>query len=160
MGLVAGVVPAAPRSLYLIVNITRPSRAYRSPTPPIPPTARPTRLCGNQRGGRLLQIVFGRNSIDGAGITMASSVHFGTNFNNAFWNGSRMTYGERDGNIFIDFTNSTDVIAHELTHGVTQYSLQLSYTGEAGGLNESLSDVFGSMFRQWSANQDVIRPTG
>ena len=57
--------------------------------------------------------VFGRNSIDDAGITMASSVHYGTNFNNAFWNGSRMTYGEPDGNIFIDFTNSTDVIAHE-----------------------------------------------
>jgi len=68
-----------------------------------------------------------------------------------------MTYGDGDNNIFIDFTTSTDVIAHELTHGVTQYSLQLSYTGQAGGLNESLSDVFGSMFRQWRANQDVTQ---
>jgi Zn-dependent metalloprotease len=99
--------------------------------------------------------LFGRNSIDNAGMTMASSVHYGVNFNNAFWNGSRMTYGDGDNNIFIDFTKSTDVIAHELTHGVTQHSLQLAYTNEAGGLNESVSDVFGSMFRQWRAGQNV-----
>ena len=101
------------------------------------------------------QSIFGRNSIDGQGMTLGSSVHYGQNYNNAFWNGSRMTYGDGDGNLFIDFTGSTDVIAHELTHGVTQYSLQLEYTNEAGGLNESLSDCFGSMFRQWRAKQDV-----
>ena len=101
------------------------------------------------------QTVFGRNSIDDAGMTMSSSVHYGQNFNNAFWNGSRMTYGDGDNNIFIDFTKSTDVIAHELTHGVTQHSLQLAYSNQAGGLNESVSDVFGSMFRQWRADQDV-----
>src|SRR3954454_10806175 len=99
--------------------------------------------------------VFGRNSIDNAGMTMSSSVHYGANYNNAFWNGSRMTYGDGDGNIFIDFTKSTDVIAHELTHGVTQFSLQLAYTNQAGGLNESVSDVFGSMFRQWRAGHDI-----
>lgn len=99
--------------------------------------------------------IFGRNSIDNAGMTMASSAHYGVGYNNAFWNGSRMTYGDGDNNIFIDFTKSTDVIAHELTHGVTQYSLQLAYTNQAGGLNESMSDVFGSMFRQWRAGQDV-----
>lgn len=101
------------------------------------------------------QAVFGRNSIDNAGMTMSSSVHYGVNFNNAFWNGSRMTYGDGDNNIFVDFTKSTDVIAHELTHGVTQYSLQLAYSNQAGGLNESMSDVFGSMFRQWRAGQNV-----
>jgi Zn-dependent metalloprotease len=99
--------------------------------------------------------VFGRNSIDNAGMTMSSSVHYGVAFNNAFWNGSRMTYGDGDDSIFIDFTRSTDVIAHELTHGVTQHSLQLAYTNQAGGLNESMSDVIGSMFRQWRAHQDV-----
>jgi Zn-dependent metalloprotease len=99
--------------------------------------------------------VFGRNSIDGAGMSMISSVHYGVNYNNAFWNGSQMTYGDGDGSIFSDFTKSNDVIGHELTHGVTQYSLQLNYTNEAGGLNESMSDCFGSMFRQWEANQDV-----
>lgn len=101
--------------------------------------------------------VFGRNSIDNAGMTLGSSVHYGVNYNNAFWNGMRMTYGDGDANIFIDFTKSNDVIGHELTHGVTQHSLQLGYTNEAGGLNESLSDVFGSMFRQWRANQTVTQ---
>jgi Zn-dependent metalloprotease len=99
--------------------------------------------------------VFGRNSIDGAGMTLISSIHYGSNYNNAFWNGSQMTYGDGDGSIFIDFTKGNDVIAHELTHGVTQHSLQLNYTNEAGGLNESMSDCFGSMFRQWEANQNV-----
>jgi Zn-dependent metalloprotease len=99
--------------------------------------------------------VFGRNSIDGAGMAMISSIHYGTDYNNAFWNGSQMTYGDGDGAIFVDFTNGNDVIGHELTHGVTQHSLQLNYTNEAGGLNESLSDCFGSMFRQWEAKQNV-----
>ncbi|MGB6350398.1 MAG: M4 family metallopeptidase [Pseudolabrys sp.] len=99
--------------------------------------------------------VFGRNSIDDAGMTLISSIHYGVRYNNAFWNGSQMTYGDGDGSIFVDFSKGNDVIGHELTHGVTQYSLQLGYTNEAGGLNESLSDCFGSMFRQWDANQNV-----
>jgi len=98
---------------------------------------------------------FGRNSIDNAGMTLVSSIHYGTNYNNAFWNGSQMTYGDGDGAIFVDFTKGDDVMAHELTHGVTQYTLQLNYTDEAGGLNESISDCLGSMFRQWTATQNV-----
>jgi Zn-dependent metalloprotease len=66
-----------------------------------------------------------------------------------------MIYGDGDGSIFVDFTRGNDVIGHELTHGVTQHSLQLAYSGDAGGLNESISDCFGSMFRQWEAKQDV-----
>ena len=99
--------------------------------------------------------VFKRNSIDNAGMTMMSSVHYGANFNNAMWNGSQMVYGDGDSKIFVDFTKGNDVIGHELTHGVTQHSLQLGYQGDAGGLNESLSDCFGSMFRQWEANEDA-----
>jgi Zn-dependent metalloprotease len=99
--------------------------------------------------------VFGRNSIDGAGMTLISSIHYGTKYNNAFWTGLQMTYGDGDGSIFVDFTKGNDVIGHELTHGVTQHSLQLNYTNEAGGLNESMSDCFGSMFRQWEAKQNV-----
>jgi Zn-dependent metalloprotease len=99
--------------------------------------------------------VFDRNSIDDHGMTMMSSIHYGSKFNNAMWTGTQMLYGDGDGNIFTDFTNGNDVIGHELTHGVTQQSLQLKYTDEAGGLNESLSDCFGSMFRQWESNQDV-----
>ncbi len=103
------------------------------------------------------QNVFGRNSVDNAGKTLMSSIHFSVKYNNAFWNGTQMTYGDGDGNIFIDFTKANDVIGHELTHGVTQFSAQLAYANEAGGLNESISDVFGSMFRQWRANQNVTQ---
>ena len=99
--------------------------------------------------------IFGRNSVDNAGMTLASSVHYSVKYNNAFWNGSQMTYGDGDGNIFVDFTRSSDVIGHELTHGVTQFTAGLAYANQPGGLNESISDVFGSMFRQWKAGQDV-----
>lgn len=101
------------------------------------------------------QQVFNRNSIDNAGMTILSSIHYGVKYNNAGWNGTEMLYGDGDGEIFVDFTGGNDVIGHELTHGVTQYTLQLAYVDEPGGLNESVSDVFGSMFRQWQANQDV-----
>jgi len=101
------------------------------------------------------QSLFGRNSVDNTGMTLMSSVHYGVRYNNAFWNGSQMTYGDGDGSVFVDFTQGNDVIGHELTHGVTQYTLGLVYANEPGGLNESISDVFGSMFRQWQAQQDV-----
>jgi Zn-dependent metalloprotease len=100
--------------------------------------------------------IFGRNSVDGRGMALVSSVHYDMNFDNAFWNGVQMVYGDGDGQYFLDFTKSNDVIAHEFTHGVTQHTIQLAYKkNEAGGLNESLSDVFGSMFRQWRAKQTV-----
>ena len=100
--------------------------------------------------------VFKRNSMDDHGITIMSSIHYGKNFNNAIWGGDQMAYGDGDGITFIDLTKGNDVIGHELTHGVTQYSLQLGLKkDEAGGLNESISDCFGSMFRQWEKKQDV-----
>jgi len=97
--------------------------------------------------------LFGRNSVDDAGKTLMSSVHFSVRYNNAFWNGTQMVYGDGDGDIFVDFTKASDVIGHELTHGVTQFSAQLEYSDEPGGLNESVSDVFGSMFKQWRRNE-------
>ncbi|MCD2511855.1 M4 family metallopeptidase [Comamonas endophytica] len=102
-----------------------------------------------------LREVFKRNSIDDAGMTLMSSVHYGKKYNNAMWNGLQMIYGDGDGELFLDFTLGTDVIGHELAHGITQYTLQLDYDDEAGGLNESMSDVFGSMFRQWRLKQDA-----
>jgi Zn-dependent metalloprotease len=105
------------------------------------------------RVAEFYRTIFKRNSVDNAGATLVSSVHFGRNYNNAMWNGTQMVYGDGDGKIFVDFTEGNDVIGHELTHGVTQYTLQLGYTDDAGGLNESLSDCFGSMFRQWEAQQ-------
>lgn len=124
-----------------------------------PKTSKDTSVarCVKETGSvaKFYQSAFGRNSIDNAGMTMMSSVHYGSNYNNAMWNGQQMVYGDGDNKIFVDFTKGNDVIGHELTHGVTQHSLQLAYTGDAGGLNESISDCFGSMFRQWEAGQDV-----
>ncbi len=102
-----------------------------------------------------LRKIFKRNSIDNAGMTLMSSVHYGKKYNNAMWNGLQMIYGDGDGELFVDFTLGLDVIAHELTHGVTQYALQLDYDEEPGGLNESMSDCFGAMFQQWRAQQDA-----
>lgn len=100
-------------------------------------------------------MVFGRNSIDGRGLTMVSSVHYSENgegFDNALWNGQQMIYGD-GGEIFGRMTQCLDVVAHELTHGVTQYSAGLPYEGQSGALNEHFSDVFGAATRQWYEKQ-------
>jgi Zn-dependent metalloprotease len=92
--------------------------------------------------------VFKRNSIDDQGMRLDSTVHYGNKYNNAFWNGSQMVYGDGDGDLFNRFTISIDVIGHELTHGVTQFSANLEYRNQPGALNESMSDVFGSLVKQ------------
>jgi Zn-dependent metalloprotease len=101
--------------------------------------------------------VLGRNSVDNRGMRLDSYVHYGTRFNNAFWDGGEMVYGDGDGKLFVGFTKAIDVIAHELTHGVTQFSTPggLDYVDQSGALNESISDVFGSIVKQWSLNQTV-----
>jgi Zn-dependent metalloprotease len=93
--------------------------------------------------------VFGRNSIDGNGLPVNASVHYDTRFDNAMWNGEQMVYGDGDGKLFNRFTIALDVIGHELTHGVTQYTAQLQYSGQTGALNEHLSDAFGIMVKQY-----------
>ena len=97
--------------------------------------------------------VFKRDSIDGSGMRLNAFVHRGVKYNNAFWDGQEMVFGDGDGVIFTDFTRSLDVIAHELAHGVTQFTANLSYHNQPGALNESVSDVFGSLVKQWSLNQ-------
>jgi Zn-dependent metalloprotease len=97
--------------------------------------------------------VFVRNSVDDRGLTLKSTVHFDVEYDNAFWNGRQMVYGDGDGTLFNRFTIALDVIAHELTHGVTQNEAQLVYRGQPGALNESISDVFGSLVKQWALNQ-------
>lgn len=92
--------------------------------------------------------VFDRNSVDARGMRLDSTVHYGQKYNNAFWNGNQMVYGDGDGELFNRFTISIDVIGHELTHGVTQNSAALIYKGQSGALNESMSDVFGSLIKQ------------
>ncbi|MFC8537277.1 M4 family metallopeptidase [Streptomyces sp. NPDC057249] len=101
----------------------------------------------------LLLTAYGRRSIDGHGLPLIGSVHYDEKYNNAFWDGEQMVFGDGDGEIFLDFTVALDVIAHELTHGVTQYTANLSYYGQSGALNESVSDVFGSLVKQYSLGQ-------
>jgi Zn-dependent metalloprotease len=93
--------------------------------------------------------VFNRKSIDNHGMRLDSTVHYGTRFDNAMWNGRQIVYGDGDGRIFNRFTASLDVIGHELTHGVTQHTAALGYSGQNGALNEHISDAFGIMVKQF-----------
>jgi Zn-dependent metalloprotease len=96
---------------------------------------------------------FSRNSIDDRGMRIDSTVHYGMAYENAFWNGRQMVYGDGDGVIFGPFTRALDVIAHELTHGITQHEAGLNYRGQSGALNESFSDVFGCLVIQYKKRQ-------
>jgi Zn-dependent metalloprotease len=99
------------------------------------------------------QQIFDRDSIDDGGMRLDGYVHRGVDYNNAFWDGHEMVFGDGDQRLFTDFTKSLDVIAHELTHGVTEHTAGLEYHNQSGALNESISDVFGSLVKQWSLNQ-------
>lgn len=100
---------------------------------------------------------FERCSIDAYGLPLDSVVHYGRNYDNAFWDGRQMVYGDGDGELFNRFTVSLDVIGHELTHGVTQSEAGLEYYEEPGALNESFSDVFGSLVKQRALNQTAAQ---
>lgn len=103
----------------------------------------------------LFQEAYDRNSLDDKGLAMLATVHYGKNYDNAFWNGSQMVFGDGDGEVFLGFTRSIDVIGHELAHGVTQYTSGLNYEGQSGALNESVSDVFGVLVKQRALGQDA-----
>jgi Zn-dependent metalloprotease len=98
--------------------------------------------------------IFQRNSLDNEGMTLISSVH-AKRKNNALWNGKQMAYGDGDSLIFQRFTRSLDVVGHELTHGVQQFTSNLYYYGQSGALNEHFSDVFGVLIRQWRNGETV-----
>ncbi len=107
----------------------------------------------------IYQAVYGRDSIDGNGLKLDSTVHYQKGYDNAFWDGKQMVYGDGDEDqppsdrLFNRFTIAIDVIGHELTHGVTQYEANLRYLAQSGALNESFSDVFGSLVKQYSLHQ-------
>jgi Zn-dependent metalloprotease len=94
---------------------------------------------------------FGRNGIFGNGTGSYNRVHYGSNYVNAFWDGTKMTYGDGDGTNYGPLT-SLDVAGHEMSHGVTEHTAGLAYSGESGGLNESTSDIFGTMVEFFAAN--------
>jgi Zn-dependent metalloprotease len=110
--------------------------------------------------------VFGRDSLDGKGMDVSASVHYGDKWTNAMWDGEQMLFGDGDGLHIGGFTRALDIVAHELTHAVTQHAIpgglgvvqrngKPDLAGEAGALNESISDVFGSLVKQWHLKQDV-----
>lgn len=99
--------------------------------------------------------VYKRNSLDNQGLKLPGTIHYGKNYQNAFWNGQQMVFGDGDGEIFNRFTIAIDVVAHELAHGVTENEAGLIYFEQAGALNESLSDVFGSLVKQFSKKQSA-----
>ncbi|MFF0444932.1 M4 family metallopeptidase [Streptomyces sp. NPDC004609] len=105
----------------------------------------------------LLLTSYGRSSLDGLGLPLTASVHYGRDYGNAFWNGEQMVFGDGDGEIFLDFSLPVDVIAHELAHGLTQYTANLEYYGQSGALNESVSDVVGSLVKQYTLGQNADR---
>ncbi len=99
--------------------------------------------------------VFGRRSVDGRGTPLSVTVHYGQRYDNAFWDGSQLVFGDGDGEVFDRFTKPMDVMAHEFAHGVTQFSAGLTYQGQSGALNESVSDVFAALTRQRVLGQDA-----
>ena len=96
----------------------------------------------------LLWTAYQRDSLDGKGLPLVATVHFDRGYDNAFWDGTQMVFGDGDGVYFDGFTSCIDVIGHELTHGLTQYTAGLTYVAQSGALNESVSDVFGILVKQ------------
>jgi Zn-dependent metalloprotease len=106
---------------------------------------------------------FGRNSFDNNGAILMSYVHFGNNYANAFWDGSKMTYG--DGNSQYSAFTTIDICGHEITHAVTTYTADLIYQDESGALNEAFSDIFGTCVEfyadntpNWLMGEDIGNP--
>jgi len=100
---------------------------------------------------------FGRSSVDGSGQAISVTVHYGQDYDNAFWDGTQLVFGDGDGEIFERFTKPMDVMAHEFTHGVTQFTAGLAYVGQSGALNESVSDAFAAMTKQRALGQTADR---
>jgi Zn-dependent metalloprotease len=101
--------------------------------------------------------VYGRDSFDDAGAEVVMTVHYGRDYDNAFWNGTQLVFGDGDGRIFDRFTKPVDVLGHEFTHAVTEHTAGLVYRDQPGALNESMSDVFASCAKQRMLGQDVTQ---
>jgi len=95
-----------------------------------------------------LAAAYGRASYDGNGATVIATVHYGQRYDNAFWDGRQLVFGDGDGRVFDRFTKSVDVLGHEFAHAVTQHTAGLLYQDQPGALNESVSDVFAACMKQ------------
>lgn len=97
--------------------------------------------------------IFNRQSIDNLGMGLIASIHYANAYCNAYWNGQQIIVGDGDNEAFSDLARCDDVLAHEVQHGVTQFTIGLGYWDEAGALNESISDAIASVFCQWRRHQ-------
>jgi len=93
---------------------------------------------------RMLNEWMGHNSINDNGFKIISRVHYGSNYENAFWDGTQMTYGD-GASTFYPLSGDPDVVGHEINHGFTQFHSNLNYSGQPGGNNESFSDIAGTL---------------
>ena len=96
----------------------------------------------------LFSDAFARTSYDGRGAEVVLTVHYERNYDNAFWDGTQLVFGDGDGTVFGSFTRPVDVLGHEFSHAVTQFTADLTYQGQSGALNESVSDCFGMCVKQ------------
>ena len=151
-----GLLPAPSggrQSIYDVENGGRddlPGRLVRGPDDgPVADAAVNEAFDGAADTWTFYREVFERDSIDGEGAELVSSVHYGVDFDNALWNGVQMVYGDGSGQLFARgaLTRAVEIIGHELTHGVTQHTAGLVYSKQSGALNEHFSDVFGSLVK-------------
>lgn len=151
----AGVVPVVHRSIFNCDNqeTTSGQLVRAEGQPPVGDVAVNEAYDGLGQTFDFYLKVYQRNSIDDHGLPLNAYVHYGQSYDNAFWDGQEMIFGDGDGTAFNRFTIALDVIGHELTHGVTGSEVNLQYLNQSGALNESVSDVFGSLIKQYVLNQ-------
>jgi len=104
----------------------------------------------------LFSEVYGRSSYDDRGAPVSLTVHYERDYDNAFWDGTQLVFGDGDGKVFGRFTRPVDVLGHEFTHAVTEHTAALEYSGQSGALNESVSDVFASCLKQRLLGQTAL----
>jgi Zn-dependent metalloprotease len=152
------------RTIYTAQQRNDLQASERLRTESSPPAADPSANAAYDTLGIAYQYfatVHNRDSLDGLGAPLNGIIHFADNYANAFWDGNgHMIFGDGDNQIIRtdSLVSAIDVVTHELTHAVTQSTYQLNYSAQAGALNEHISDVFGTLARQWHhqipANED------
>lgn len=155
MAAVTGAPPAVKRTIYTSGNqeTTTGQLVRAEGQGPVGDTAANEAYDGLGHTFDFYLEIYRRNSIDDHGLPLNAYVHYGDGYDNAFWDGREMIFGDGDGTAFNRFTIALDVIGHELTHGVTGSEVNLHYLNQPGALNESVSDVFGSLIKQYVLKQ-------
>jgi len=173
------IQPAKSRTVFSttdISNVQVGDLGMQVGTEAAPPTEETAKLAFDNTGVvyDFYKSEFARDSYDDAGAILTSVVHVTDNanggpFDNAFWDGTEMVYGDGDGTVFTELVRALDVTAHELTHAVTERSAGLIYQDESGALNEASSDILGAACEAhrdghvsantWLVGEDIFTPT-